>query len=133
MKARSLAIVILCLLCVVWTAARSDSYAVLLRSAEPEDYLLLYGVEINGTDELRELVRNGPVTQTQYKRLRRVSFSELRSVRIEDGPLKVQRRNGAGVLALPDNHGEWPRTYTNLPAVPVLGSPRQRRCRFRVG
>jgi hypothetical protein len=117
MKARSLAIVILCLLCVVWTAARSDSYAVLLRSAEPEDYLLLYGVEINGTDELRELVRNGPVTQTQYKRLRRVSFSELRSVRIEDGPLKVQRRNGAGVLALPDNHGEWPRTYTNLPAI----------------
>jgi thioredoxin-like negative regulator of GroEL len=113
MNTRSLAIAVLCLSCALWAAARNDYYAVLVRSADPLDYLLLSGIEINGRDEVRELVRNGPLTEQQYKRLRRVSFSELRSVRVEDGPLKVQRRNGAGVLALPANHGDWPRTYTN--------------------
>jgi len=109
----SISLVFLCLFAALGAAAAGFPYAVLVRSADPLDYLLLERVEINGRDELRELVRNGPLTETEYKRLRRVSFAEIRSLRVEEGPLKVQRQNGAGVLALPDNHGDWPRTYTN--------------------
>lgn len=103
------------------SAAGTDYYAVLVRSQEPPDYLVLEKVEINGEDELAQLVRNGPLTEGEYKRLARLPFAHVRSFRVSDGVLLVQQRDGRGELALPRSFKDWARTYV-APGTITAGS-----------
>jgi hypothetical protein len=92
-------------------AAGAAYYGILVRSQAPPDYLVLERVEINGEDELAQLTRNGPLTEGEYRRLSRLSFAQVRSFRVSDGVLMVQRRDGRGELALPRGFNDWARTY----------------------
>ena len=92
-------------------SAAPDFYVVIVRSVDPVDYLLVERVQINGRGELTRIVRDGPLTEQQYRNLSSLPLAEVRSFRIEGGRLRVRRRNGDELLAVPRDFRDWSRAW----------------------
>jgi hypothetical protein len=104
---RTLGVLAALLLCAGTPAAAADYFAVVIRRAQPADYVLLEKVKINGKDELYRLAREGRLAERDYKALPRLLFSDVRRIQVRADAFQVQLQNKAEFLALPQNVKNW--------------------------
>lgn len=98
-------------------SASTNYHALLIRSLEPLDHLLVENFKLNGKDTLYRLPHVAPLTKKQYQSLPVLRFADVFSLRVVAGCLEVRTRGQAEelVLALPQNFKPWPRE----PAAPA--------------
>lgn len=113
--------VVLILLGSLAARAGTNYHALVIRSVEPLDYVLIEKFKINGKDKLYRLDSEAPLTRGQYRRLPKLSFSEVDSLRVAGGRLQVRTNSGVEVLALPQNFKSWPKGSLQVDAI-VKGS-----------
>ena len=90
----------------VWAAgatAATEYYALLIRKAQPPDFVLMEKVKLNGKDELYRLVKEGRISEREYKALPRMALGDVRRMRVKPDALEVSAQNQAVLLALPQN------------------------------
>ncbi|MFQ5777753.1 MAG: hypothetical protein ACE5IP_07070 [Terriglobia bacterium] len=99
----------LLLLCAGAAQAGTNYHALIIRSVEPLDSVLVEKFKINGKDKFYRLEGTAPLSKDQYKRLRKFSFSEVYSFQVEKSALRVRTHSGLEVFALPENFKKWPK------------------------
>ncbi len=87
-----------------------EYHAVVIRTPDSSDYLWVERVRINERSELGVLERDAPLSEHEYQRLESVHFSDIKFFRVAGGRLRVRRRNGAALLAVPRDLRRWERT-----------------------
>ena len=94
--------------------AAEEFHALLIRSVNPPDTLVLSKFKINGKTELYRLDRDTPLTASQYKKLPRIRLADVASFLISGGRLQVRTRTNAELQALPSGVKEWPGSASPL-------------------
>ncbi|MFQ5694958.1 MAG: hypothetical protein ACE5HB_03125, partial [Terriglobia bacterium] len=89
--------------------AATDYHALLIRSLDPPDVILLEKVKLNDKKKLYRMAQAGPLSKSQYKKLSKISFAEVQWLRIENGHLRLRTESGEERLALPTNFKRWPK------------------------
>ncbi|MFQ5817020.1 MAG: hypothetical protein ACE5H2_03560 [Terriglobia bacterium] len=120
MRARRLHLqtsLLLLLLAAPTASAGTNYHALVIRSLEPLDHLLLEKFKVNGKDNLYRLARDAPLTKKQYQKLPKLPFTQVDSFRVAGGRLHVRTRIRTELLALPQNFKAWPKGSAALAAI----------------
>ncbi len=103
--------------------ARAANYrALIIRSVEPLDYVLVEEFEVNDKKKLYRLAREGPLRKSEYQHLPKISFRDIYYFRIESDHLRVVSNSRAELTALPENFKKWPKGRPVETAAIVRGS-----------